>query len=603
MKRILTLFLALMLCIPFLFTAADAGQDGPTKSEIQAKWKTVTSSSTIFDSQPSITAPYASGELTDEFLESGITYLNFVRFVAGLPEVELDDTLNTDAQYGAVCLAAIDQLTHTPSRPAGMDDAFYDRAYGATTSANISARWGYDPLKSLQSAVSGCMDDNSSLNNLSCVGHRRWLLNPALGKVGFGYARSAENWDYIVNHVFDRSGPGCDYDFISWPVAGNHPTILFNTENPWSITLNPSLYQKPSADSVRITITRASDGKTWSFDSTTGAPSSTSKPYMTVNNQGYGVSNCIIFHPGSDNVDSYEGVFTVDVSGIYTKSGSPAELHYQVDFFDITKCDHAYEHTSVAPTCTEDGVTTYTCHLCGHSYTETAPALGHAYTAVRTEPTCTDPGFTVHTCDRCGDSYTETSPALGHDWQGTECGRCGEMRRTPFDDVVPGSFYEEPVAWAVEKGITNGLDAVHFGPNAQCNRAQVVTFLWRAAGSPEPAATVHPFVDVQAGSFYEKAVLWALETGVTNGLDATHFGPNVQCNRAQVVTFLWRSMGCPLSGDANPFTDVKAGDFYFDAVLWALEKGITNGLTATQFGVNAACNRAQIVTFLYRTFN
>ena len=504
-----------------------------------------------------------------------------------------------------MCLAAIDQLTHYPTQPGDMDDAFYDRAYGATTSANISARWGYDPLKSLQSAVSGCMDDNSSLNNLSCVGHRRWLLNPALGKVGFGYARSAENWDYIVNHVFDRSGPGCDYDFISWPVAGNHPTMLFNTENPWSITLNPSLYQKPSADSVRITITRESDGKTWSFDSDTGAPANTATAYMTVNNQGYGVSNCIIFHPGSANVDSYEGVFTVDVTGICTKSGSPAELHYQVDFFDITKCDHDYEAVSVAATCTEGGSTTYTCTFCGDSYTETVPALGHDIGGWQTvkAPTCTADGLEQRSCSRCGLTEDRVLAAPGHDWQGTECARCGGTRKTPFDDVVSGSFYEEPVAWAVENGITTGTSATTFSPDGQCQRAQVVTFLWRAFGCPEPRTAENPFGDVKETDFYYKAVLWAVEQGITNGLDAGSFGPYQPCNRAQVVTFLWRAQGSPASAGSNGFTDVQSGMWYEMPINWAVEQGITNGLSATEFGVSTTCNRAQIVTFLYRTYN
>ena len=130
-----------------------------------------------------------------------------------------------------------------------------------------------------------------------------------------------------------------------------------------------------------------------------------------------------------------------------------------------------------------------------------------------------------------------------------------------------------------------------------------MTFLWRAAGSPAPENSTNPFEDVQAGSFYETAVLWAVEMGITNGTDATHFGPGDPCNRASVVTFLWRAAGKPQPENAaNPFEDVQAGSFYETAVLWAVEKGITNGLTATEFGPTATCNRAQVVTFLYRTY-
>ena len=171
----------------------------------------------------------------------------------------------------------------------------------------------------------------------------------------------------------------------------------------------------------------------------------------------------------------------------------------------------------------------------------------------------------------------------------------------PFLDVNESHFFHDPVLWAVENGITNGIDAEHFDPMGVCNRAQVVTFLWRAAGSPEPVTTEHPFTDVAAGSFYEKAVLWALEMGITNGLTADTFGPNAVCNRAQVVTFLWRANDSREPGlEENPFTDVAAGSFYEKAVLWALEHGVTTGASDTTFNPGGQCLRAQVVTFLYR---
>ena len=130
-----------------------------------------------------------------------------------------------------------------------------------------------------------------------------------------------------------------------------------------------------------------------------------------------------------------------------------------------------------------------------------------------------------------------------------------------------------------------------------------MTFLWRAAGKPEPTMTGNPFTDVSEGDFYYKAVLWAVENGITNGTDAAHFSPMGVCNRAQVVTFLWRALGQPgFEAAEQPFTDVPAGSFYEQPVLWAVENGITAGMTATSFGPNANCNRAQIVTFLYRAY-
>ena len=173
----------------------------------------------------------------------------------------------------------------------------------------------------------------------------------------------------------------------------------------------------------------------------------------------------------------------------------------------------------------------------------------------------------------------------------------------PFTDVPGDSFYIDPVLWAVKEGITTGTDETHFDPNGQCMRAVVVTFLWRAAGSPEPTITENPFTDVKESDFFYKAVLWALENEITNGVSATEFGPFVLCNRAQVVTFLWRSQGKPATTTTESgFSDVTAADaFYYNAVLWAVENGVTNGVSATEFGVNVTCNRAQVVTFLYRT--
>ena len=174
---------------------------------------------------------------------------------------------------------------------------------------------------------------------------------------------------------------------------------------------------------------------------------------------------------------------------------------------------------------------------------------------------------------------------------------------TGFCDIKPTDFFYEPVIWAFQNGITDGISEIEFGPNAECNRAQVVTFLWRAAGCPEPTTTENPFADVSESIWYYKPVLWAVENGITNGLSATEFGPNAICNRAQVVTFLHRAFGSPApESDVNPFTDVPAEAWYAAPVLWAVENGITNGISATEFGPNVSCNRAQVVTFLYRAY-
>ena len=173
-------------------------------------------------------------------------------------------------------------------------------------------------------------------------------------------------------------------------------------------------------------------------------------------------------------------------------------------------------------------------------------------------------------------------------------------RTNEFIDVPAGSYYYDAVLWAVENGITTGVSASRFDPNGVCTRAQAVAFLWRAAGSPAPRSRTVPFTDVPVGSYYYDAVLWAVENGITEGTSDTTFSPDATCSRAQIVAFLWRSEKSPAAGTANPFADVKSTAYYADAVLWAVKEDITKGTTNTTFSPDADCTRAQIVTFLWR---
>ena len=168
-----------------------------------------------------------------------------------------------------------------------------------------------------------------------------------------------------------------------------------------------------------------------------------------------------------------------------------------------------------------------------------------------------------------------------------------------FTDMPADAYYAEAVKWAVTEGITSGTTATTFSPNSGCTRGQVVTFLWRAAGEPEPSSAVNPFTDVSADAYNYKAILWAYENGITGGTTATTFAPNATCTRAQIVTFLYRANGQTVDS-GNVFTDVPADAYYADAVNWAVAEGITGGTTATTFAPNATCTRAQVVTFLYR---
>lgn len=330
--------------------------------------------------------------------------------------------------------------------------------------------------------------------------------------------------------------------------------------------------------------------------------------------QGYTTHTC------STCGDSYKDSYT-DALGHSWDAGTvtlePTETEPGVKTFTCTRCGetktesipatghtHSYTETVVPPTCTERGYTIHAC-VCGDSYIDAyTAALGHAWDAgvVTTKPTETATGIMTYTCTRCGETKTETIPMLEPaPTPSLPCDGGDSCPGNKFTDMpAKGNWAHDPIDWAIVTGVTSGTSETTFSPNAGCTRAQVVTFLWRAAGSPEPTSTNNPFTDV-TGGYYYKAVLWAVEKNITSGTSATSFSPNATCTRAQIVTFLWRFEGEPASTTTNnPFTDVKAGAYYEKAVLWASETGVTAGTSATTFSPNATCTRAQVVTFLYR---
>ena len=204
-------------------------------------------------------------------------------------------------------------------------------------------------------------------------------------------------------------------------------------------------------------------------------------------------------------------------------------------------------------------------------------------------------GSKIKVKDKGDGKFTFTMPAS----KVTVSAEFAEIETLDFADVSTDAYYYEAVKWAAKKGITGGTGDGTFNPNGSCTRAHIVTFLWRAAGSPEPKSTVS-FADVPADSYYAKAVAWAVENGITLGTGDGTFSPNATCTRAQSVTFLYRALGTAPT-TVNGFTDVTADAFYADAVAWAVESGVTNGTSASTFSPNNGCTRAQIVTFLYRT--
>lgn len=294
----------------------------------------------------------------------------------------------------------------------------------------------------------------------------------------------------------------------------------------------------------------------------------------------------------------------------------------------IAKLGHSWDDGVVtnAATCTSVGTILYTCSRCNRTRTDATPTLSHKWVQNSViHPNCTADGSSRKSCSLCGKILEEALPATGHSWDNGEittaptrfhqgcmtytCTSCGDTYEeilsvidggNPFVDVSEDAFYANPVLWALDRGITTGTDDVHFEPERSCTRGEVITFLWRAAGSPESSHGDCPFVDVNANQYYYDAILWGIENGIVKGLDETHYGPDDSCTRAQVVTFLWRSAGSPEAKAESAFTDVLSVRYALTAITWAAENKITTGVGGSCFAPDDSCSRGQIVTFLYR---
>ena len=299
----------------------------------------------------------------------------------------------------------------------------------------------------------------------------------------------------------------------------------------------------------------------------------------------------------------------------------------------IAKEKHTFGDWTIIkrPTSNRDGEKERICQICQHKEAKTIPATGSNYSYYTIKATAgaggsispsgnvsvregrdqtftitPDKGYAVANVKIDGKSigavksYTFEKVSRTHTIEVIFMKANGNPQTGVFVDVATGSYYEDAVDWAVETGITKGTDDTHFSPDGICTRAQAVTFLWRTAGSPASKTSAMPFTDVPVGSYYYDAVLWAVENGITKGTSDTTFSPNMTCTRAQIVAFLWRSEKSPAAGTANPFADVKSTAYYADAVLWAVKENITKGTTNTTFSPDADCTRAQIVTFLWR---
>ena len=374
------------------------------------------------------------------------------------------------------------------------------------------------------------------------------------------------------------------YDFKGWTLNGS--AYDFNTAVNGNITLVATWEQQQV---VPTTYTVTVNG---SYASTTGAGE-------------YAVGETVNISAGSRSGYTFDGWTS---SNVTITNADSRNANFVMPDDDVTVTAH-WTRNAVPVTPTEPSIYTIKVEKTDNGAVTVSPKAPKKGDTVTITPKPED-GYTVEqilVTDKNGDpvkvtnngdgTYSFTQPAGKVTVKATFMEDNSMLNF--FVDVPAGAYYYDAVLWAAENGITGGVDDTHFAPNSPCTRAQIVTFLWRAAGSPEPE-TVSSFADVPADSYYAKAVAWAVENGITTGTGDGMFSPDATCTRAQAMAFIWRSQKSAAADGVNPFTDVAADAYYAGAVQWAVENGVTNGTSDTTFSPNTNCTRAQIVTFLFR---
>ena len=424
------------------------------------------------------------------------------------------------------------------------------------------------------------------------------------------------------------------------PVGGTDDYTATLTDKAPTIALNPRVYPSDAPRDYEMKIAEGGEFITVEDDVVSAIHGGTAKIVYTLPNNKDVEVVCDITSKVTEHLWD-EGEITK--APTLKENG---EKLYHCTLCDKTKTEkldklvECEEHTwndgeiTKEPTYTEEGKALFTCTVCGKTEERVVEKLSctdHKWDdgEVTKEPTYEAEGEKLFTCENCGETKTEPMEKLvctKHKWDDGEvtkeptyeaegeklftCENCGKTKtetiaklipENPFEDIGDNDWFRDPVLWAYANGITGGIAANLFGPHESCTRGQVVTFLWAAAGKPAPTSDYNPFTDVVETDYFYKAVLWAVENGITKGIAEDLFGPAQACTRGQIVTFLWAAHNRPVPTlSENPFIDFDSSAYYYQPVLWAVENEITTGIGDGMFGPENICTRCQIVTFLYK---
>ena len=534
-------------------------------------------------------SPYSPGRLSDESLQNTLGVVNLIRYIAGIDyHVALDSHYTELAQATSLVEYLNNELSHDPDRPSGISDDLYKNALEGADHSNLGL--GYTSLG--DSIINGFMNDSLG-PNITTVGHRRWILNPYMGKTGFGHVGR-----YYTLYAFDESNWSEDsYESnvnVVWP-AQNMPVEFFDYDYPWSISTGK--YEDISK--IHVTLTRVSDGKTWEFPEQEGTVSFNQVFY--VNNDYCGQMGCIIFRPDISKYnpgDEFNVTVTGAVEGTIQYSVSFFELYplksFSLDRTSVTMVNGFDDNLRVFVSPAETSNKTVTWTSSNPDVVEIRRVYMNPYSD---EDSDTGWGYMV-------------AKSIG---SVIITAQIGDFKKTCkvrvlFDDVQnPSNPYYKAIYWAADTGITKGYPDGAFGINRSCTRGEMMMFLWRYAGKPSPkTVSKSPFKDVPKTHTFYKAILWGSQKGITKGYSDGTFGIDRNVSRGECMMFLWRLRGkpAPKTVAKSPFSDVPKNHVFYNAILWGAQQKITTGYTSGAkkgtFGINENCTRGQIVTFLYR---
>jgi len=469
---------------------------------------------------------------------------------------------------------------NSPSVPTKLAEGSSFSLSGTITSTN--------PLKWVCVDIRNA-DGSSCISTQSAPNIKSFDLKSIDSKIKFGTLKNG-NYSYCIEAIDSANNiKQWKYDFS---VCGASWKLSYNAEGG---TNAPAVQTASSGSAQYVSAEKPlREGYTfigWTDRRTSGQVVYTagSKIQSSANVTLYALWKANEYELSFVNAGRTESVKTVKFGSIYGElPTAPAKEGYTFDgWYTAETGGIRIKESTVVSTAGDHSV--YAVYKCNHTYA-----------VETTEPTCTENGSRIYTCSRCGYSYTETIKAKGHSFDGSICTVCGYRRSFPDVDTTGRHKYcADAIDWAADAGVTLGYPDGTFKPDLSCTRAQVVTFLWRAAGMPEADGTADFSDMVSEASPYYKAILWATKNGITLGYDDNTFRPDASCSREQFVTFLWRYMDCPENTMVNPFDDVGSGAYY-EAIMWAVETGVTNGCGNGKFLPHKLCTRAEVVTFIYR---